>query len=59
MPKSVSGVSDLPGGDGMVTLGLWENFVGTDFFLATTTMHELGHQLDLWHGGAPPQFSIR
>ena len=41
----------------MVTLGLWENFVGTDFFLGTTTMHEVGHQLDLWHGGAPPQFS--
>ena len=43
VPRSSSGISDLPGGDGMVTLGLWDNFVGTDFVQASTTMHELGH----------------
>src|SRR5262249_42440377 len=51
VPRSTSGVSDLPGGNGMVTLGLWDNFIGTDFAVAATTMHELGHQLELWHGG--------
>lgn len=56
VPKSASGISDLPGGGGMVTLGLWENFVGTEFMNASTTMHELGHQFELWHGGAPPRF---
>ena len=57
VPRSVSGVSDLPGGGGMVTLGLWDNFIGTDFAVASTTMHELGHQFDLWHGGAIPAYS--
>src|SRR5262249_45806546 len=32
VPTSASGVSDLPGGDSMVTLGFWDNFVGTDYF---------------------------
>src|SRR5207244_787553 len=31
VPRSASGISDLPGGGSMVTLGLWDNFVGTDF----------------------------
>src|SRR6185436_1051899 len=35
VPSSTSGVSDLPGGDSMVTLGLWDNFVGTDFMQAS------------------------
>jgi len=56
-PKSMSGGGDLPGGDFMVTLGFWDNFVGTDFFQASTTMHELGHNLDRWHGADPAQFS--
>ena len=52
-PKSTSGVSDLLGGDLLITLGLWDNSTGTDFMQASTLMHELGHNLALRHGGAP------
>ena len=38
VPRSVSGVADLPGGDVMVTLGLWGDFDGTDFMVASTTV---------------------
>jgi hypothetical protein len=51
VPRGSSGVSDLPGGDSMVSLGFWDNFVGTDFTQAATLMHELGHNFDLTHGG--------
>jgi hypothetical protein len=54
IPSGISGGGDLPGGDFMVTLGFWDNFVGTDFFQASTTLHELGHNADRWHGGDPP-----
>ena len=37
----------------MVSLGLWDNFVGTEAMQQQTTLHELGHNLGLWHGGAP------
>ena len=50
----VSGVAEFPGGgDFLVSLGLWDNtnFVGTDFGIATTTMHEFGHTIGLGHGG--------
>ena len=57
VPLGVSGVSDLPGFNSMVTLGFSRNFLGTEFFQASTTLHELGHSLELWHGGAPPVFS--
>jgi hypothetical protein len=52
-PSSASGVADLPGGNAMVTLGLWDDFVGKPYARAATTFHELGHNLNLWHGGAP------
>ena len=54
VPKSRSGVGDgnsRGGGDAMVTLGGWDNFVGTDFFQAATLMHELGHNFGRSHGG--------
>ncbi len=51
VPRSNSGVSDIGGGDLMITLGLWDNFVGSSFMQASTFMHELGHNLDLGHGG--------
>jgi hypothetical protein len=51
VPLSVSGVADLPGNSVLITLGLWENFTGTGFVQASTTLHELGHNLNLWHGG--------
>ena len=54
VPLSVSGVADLPGNSVMITVGLWGNFIGTPFVIAATTLHELGHNLNLWHGGAPP-----
>ena len=54
MPAGISGTADYPGGgDFLVTLGLWDNtnFVGSDFGIASTTMHELGHTFGLGHGG--------
>ena len=53
-PKGTSGVADLPGQFGMITLGFSPDFVGSDFFQASTTLHELGHNLRLWHPGEPP-----
>jgi hypothetical protein len=58
VPRSSGGRGDLPaGGDAMVTLGWWDSFVGTDFNQAAALMHELGHNLGLWHGGAPLQIT--
>ncbi len=53
VPAGVSGSGEYPGGDFLVSLGLWDNikFVGSDFVVASTTMHELGHTLNLGHGG--------
>jgi hypothetical protein len=34
----------------MVTLGFWDNFVGSDFQQGSTLMHELGHNFGLRHG---------
>ena len=54
IPSGISGGGDLPGGDFMVTMGFWDNYVGTDFFQASTILHEFGHNGDRWHGGGPP-----
>jgi hypothetical protein len=51
IPRSTSGVGDIFGGDVMITLGLWDNFVGSNFVQASTLMHELGHNLGLGHAG--------
>jgi hypothetical protein len=51
LPRNTSGISDVAGGDLMVTLGLWDNQVGTDFVQGATLMHELGHNFGLRHGG--------
>ena len=51
VPTSASGVAELPGGNFMVTLGFWDEFVGRPFVRASTTFHELGHTLGLYHGG--------
>ena len=53
VPTSASGVADVPGGNAMVSLGRWDEFVGRPFVRASTTFHEIGHNLDLWHGGLP------
>ncbi len=57
IPKSVSGVGELPGRYFMVSLGLWDALVGTEAMQVSTTLHELGHNIGLWHGGAAPQFT--
>jgi len=44
-----SGVAELLGNDGVVALG--EGFDGTRAQIAGTFMHELGHNLNLNHGG--------
>jgi len=49
--RSTSGVSDIGGGDSLVTLGLWGAAGQTDPVQAGTFMHELGHALGLTHGG--------
>ena len=51
VPTSSSGAGDLPGNKVLVSLGRWESFVGTAFIRASTTIHEIGHNLGLWHGG--------
>jgi hypothetical protein len=51
IPTSGSGVADLPGGNAMITLGFWDEFLGRPFVQASTTFHELGHNYNLWHGG--------
>jgi FG-GAP repeat len=48
---SSSGLAELPGNDFMVTLGLWDTPGGTIYQQAGTFMHELGHTLNLGHGG--------
>ncbi|MDP2322069.1 MAG: Ig-like domain repeat protein [Acidobacteriota bacterium] len=58
VPTSASGVAQLPGNALLISLGLWdtEHFVGSTFVQASTLMHELGHTLNLWHGGKPAVF---
>ena len=57
VPQRSSGVSDLPGQSAMVSLGLSKDGLGTEFFQASTLLHEIGHLLDLWHGGGKPVFT--
>src|SRR5262249_29782746 len=56
VPSSRSGIANLPGSRVLVSLGLWDasTFIGTPFIQASTTMHELGHNFELYHGGATP-----
>lgn len=57
-PKSISGVADRPGGDLLITLGMWRSNlpendqIGSVLVQAGTLMHELGHNLGLSHAGA-------
>jgi Ca2+-binding RTX toxin-like protein len=46
-----SGIAENPGNDFMVTLGSFRDGVGTPDQQAATIMHELGHNLNLDHGG--------
>jgi hypothetical protein len=69
VPRTNAGIADFPGGDVMVTLGAFADVdgrpVGTPFMQASTLMHELGHNLELRHGGGalepnckPTYFSV-
>jgi len=44
-----SGLAELQGDDFIVTMGQWAT--GDDDFIGNTFMHELGHNLNLLHGG--------
>jgi hypothetical protein len=56
VPTSSSGAADLPGANTLITLGFWDEFVGRPFVRASTKIHELGHNMYLWHGGGPAVF---
>ena len=40
----------------LLTLGLWDEFVGRPFARAGAVFHELGHNMYLWHSGIPVAF---
>jgi parallel beta-helix repeat protein len=48
-----SGIGEVGGNDFVVTLGSFTGNTGTDDEMASTFMHELGHNLNLNHGGLP------
>ena len=52
VPSGSSGVAQLPGNKAMISVGLWDttNHVGSAELVASTTLHELGHNGELWHG---------
>ena len=56
VPKTISGVAQQPGQRFMVSTGIWDrvNGVGSPVLVAGTTLHEVGHNGGLWHGGPPP-----
>ncbi len=69
VPRTNAGIADFPGGDLMITLGGFADVdglpIGTPFMQASTLMHELGHNLELRHGGGalepnckPTYFSV-
>src|SRR5262249_13643000 len=61
VPKSISGRAQHPGGRAVVALGLWQKVSTSGTVLeqsspesyGSTFLHELGHNGNLWHGGAP------
>ena len=54
--RSLSGIAHLGGNFALKTLGLWDDFTGTEFVQGSTAAHELGHTFYLWHGGLPAIF---
>jgi hypothetical protein len=51
LTSTSSGCGEFPGNDFQVSLGGWPGNVGTEQQQAGTLMHELGHNLNLGHGG--------
>ena len=56
VPSGSRGLADLPGRNMLLTLGLWDEFVGRPFSRAGALFHELGHNMYLWHSGTPVAF---
>jgi hypothetical protein len=54
-PRTTTGVGDFPGGDLLVTLGAFPDAsnlpIGTPFMVASTAMHEMGHNFGRRHSG--------
>jgi hypothetical protein len=54
-PRTTTGVGDFPGGDILVTLGAFPDAAGlptgTPFMIASTAMHEMGHNFGRRHSG--------
>lgn len=48
-----SGWAEIFGNDMVISMGAFTNGVGSENQIAGTFMHELGHNLNLNHGGAP------
>jgi hypothetical protein len=48
-----SGIAEVNGNDAMISLGPFDGMIGNPDQQAGTLMHELGHNLNLNHGGAP------
>ena len=59
VPSGSRGLADLPGRNMLLTLGLWDEFVGRPFARAGAAFHELGHNMYLWHSGIPVAFRQR
>lgn len=50
--NDITGMAELPGNDALLTLGSWDFKVGNEDHQAGTLMHEIGHNIDLNHGGS-------
>src|SRR5205814_497238 len=59
VPTTLSGVAQLPGSKVLITLGLWDKikFIGSTGAIIGTTLHEFGHNLELYHGGFAPTWN--
>lgn len=49
--SSSSGIAELAGNDFMISLGSFDGNIGNYHEQEGTLMHEIGHNLGLWHGG--------
>jgi len=49
-----SGIAEMPGNDAVVSLGSFDGKVGTKNQQKATLLHEIGHNINLDHGGNDP-----